>query len=110
MKKPLLIVFFMLFLAGCMPIITAGTVTEKRHEPEYKYVQFMPIKYGKVTYLIPYWITDDEDWIITIVDGDKKETLYIEESDWNQIKVGDYVDMTEDYESSDPTTKEKKTD
>lgn len=95
-------------LAACLPSISAGTVIEKEYEPARRWVQFVPVKIGKVTYLQQYWYTDDEDWTITIEKGEEKATIYVDKEVWESTSIGDYVDFGEKVETSDDVTKEKK--
>jgi hypothetical protein len=97
-------------LVGCAPAITSGTITAKEHDPESRTLHFIPTKIGNVTVFNYYWIVDDEDWMVTITEGELEATFYIEESEWNDLKIGDHVEFDANTESFDKDTKEKTTD
>ena len=96
-----------LLLTSCGPKLTTGTVIEKHHEPERRWVQLIPMRVGKITMLIPFVHYDDEDWAITIQDGELTSYVYIEEELWNTLEIGDHVDLGPDPQTNDDITKER---
>lgn len=110
--------------AGCEPPFKNGTVEDKRHEDPYTYLMFIPLttcsKDSCTTTLIPYFIFDDEDWVLTLKNCDKIENsqpvcetanLYVTEEIYNDSEIGEYVDFNEKDETlvsrNDPTTRER---
>jgi hypothetical protein len=82
-------------LAACAPAFTAGTVVEKIHEPLNIWYSFLPIKVGKTTVMIPQTNIDDEDWVVIIEnESGETESIYVEQTVWETIQVGQYVDLS----------------
>lgn len=69
-----------------------GTVLKKEYEPKRSYVSFIPMIIGKVTTLIPYVITDNEDFVLT-VEGEYNgeivhENVYVTKKCYEQMQAG----------------------
>lgn len=86
-----------------------GYVVEKWYEPTRTYVTLMPlvISNGKstTTIMMPYVITDYEDWCIKIKgkykDEERIETIYISQQQYDCMSIGDYLKLTDDCSKSD---------
>ena len=89
-------------MLGCNPI-KEGDIIAKRYEPERTYLYMMPIPHtqtiGKMTTTtftyIPVWMRDDEDWVITIQNYNKRHKLkqreiYVPANRYDTLKVGQY--------------------
>jgi len=86
-----------------------GDVIEKWYEPTHTYVALMPmvISNGKstTTIMIPYVITDYEDWVVKIngkYKGEERtETIYVSQKQYECLSVGSHLKLTEDSSTSD---------
>lgn len=79
-------------LSNCSQGIKEGTVYDKWHEPERKWVQIVRI--GKMTQSIVHY--DDEDFGLKIRDYNEKNkrcetnSFYVDKDTFNKLKIGDY--------------------
>lgn len=95
--KLTLILLPLLFI-GCNEL-EQGDVVAKRFEPQRQYMAFFPliISNGKSTsvIMIPYMVTDYEDWVVTITgiaDGDTlTEEVYVSREKYECLYVGDHM-------------------
>lgn len=86
-----------------------GDVVEKWYEPTHTYVTLMPMEIpnGKTTttIMIPYMITDYEDWCIKIkgkYKGKKRiETIYVSQKQYECLSIGSHFKLTDDCSMSD---------
>ena len=96
MGKLITIISLIFLFFGCKKSINDGHVILKRHEPARTFVMLIPVSTGKTIMMIPYIYFDDEDFIIKIektIDGEKKtNNIYLTESEYNKISIGDYYD------------------
>lgn len=94
------IIILILFICSCSSTIEQGKVINKYYEPERTWIQFMPmfISDGKSshTILIPMYMRDDEDFILSIAglnaDGEMDTACYyIMPDQYKEINVGDEI-------------------
>jgi hypothetical protein len=86
-----------------------GDVVEKWYEPTNTYVALMPlvISNGKTTttMMIPYVITDYEDWCVKIKgkykDEERIETIYVSQKQYECLSIGSHLKFTDDCSMSD---------
>jgi len=78
-----------------------GIIIEKWYEPTRKYVSVMPISTGKTIIMIPYIITDYEDWCIKIKgkykNEERIETIYVSQKLYENLKIGSNLKLNNDY-------------
>jgi len=97
-RSCVLAVAFSALLAGCGRQLTEGEIVSKHHEPAQDIMMFIPIAMScgqncTTTMMIPYWVHDDEDWILTVTGQDEKgrtltEDWYVTEQEYNAAPVG----------------------
>ena len=86
-----------------------GVVVAKWYEPTHTYVALMPlvISNGKTTttMMIPYVITDYEDWCVKIKgkykDEERIETIYVSQKLYEYLSIGSHLKLTDDCSMSD---------
>lgn len=90
--KTTLSILAIILLASCNHL-EKGTVLKKHYEPEHSYVSFIPIMTGKTTILVPYIVTDNEDYVLTIEGFYNKEvvheTVYVSKQCYESLNSGD---------------------
>lgn len=102
-------------LAGCTPQLKSGEVVGKYHEAERRFILITPIytgqsctKIGSVNsctprYLyLPYWHYDDEDWVLELVNGERKGVAYVGPEAYDRLQIGDYWSREQDGGGKDP--------
>lgn len=97
-----------LCLSSCNKL-EEGDVVEKWYEPTHTYVALMPttISNGKTTstIMIPYVITDYEDWVVKIkgkYKGEERtETIYVSQKQYECLSVGSHLKLNEDCSTAD---------
>ena len=107
--KQLLILLVCLSFVGCSNVLKEGDVVEKWHEPESVYTMLMPmtISDGKTTttYMIPYIIQDNEDWVVKIkgtYKGEiKTEKVYVSPQQYQCLNIGSHLTIGKDCSLSD---------
>lgn len=86
----LLLVLF----SACGP--QEGVVVRKDHHPAQTYIMFIPIcnTVGKATICtpLPYWIYDDEDWVIKVENDGKVGTITTSQRAWESVDIGEWFD------------------
>jgi hypothetical protein len=105
------ILYILILLAvGCNPI-EEGVVVEHRHEEAKKTLVLMPTLIGKVPVLYPYWMFDDEDWVL-IIEGENKtlKSVYVTEECYNSLEDGDYWRKTSSCSFADDNNRKTKAD
>lgn len=119
MKKKLILILSILILTGCSNDLTKGEVIDKEYNPAYRQLVLMPVHIynGKTSTMImvPYWIFHEENWKIEIKciekDCNTKQTYYITEKLYNEIKIGDIYEYNEKTDlKKEPTFKTKEKD
>lgn len=97
------------------PPIMEGEVYNKVYEPSMSWMTMMPISNGKTITFIPMWHYDDEDFVIYIhrwdneLQKDRTNALYVNESTYNEISIGDYVRYDEgNMETVDPDIRQRR--
>ena len=108
LKNTLYVLLVVVFLQSCNKL-EKGTVVNKHYEPERTYLQMMPIviSNGKTTttMLIPYYITDNEDYVLHVkgyYKGEEiKEEVYVTKECYNSLQNGDLWLKTDDCSFSD---------
>ena len=97
---------------ACTAKINHGQVLEKWYEPQREYITFIPVRMGKSTILVPYHITDNEDWCIKILGmykGKKDiESFYISKERYEKIQRGDKICIDGFCYDEDPNNKKVK--
>jgi hypothetical protein len=87
------IFIFGLSLTSCKQVVHEGKVIGKEYEPTRTYVLTSPMMVGKMTMLIPYVVTDNEDFILDVKYFNGKdsvvEAVYVDKAYWNCIRVND---------------------
>lgn len=86
-----------------------GNVVEKWYEPTRRYVAVMPlvISNGKTTttIMMPYVVTDYEDWCVKIKgkykDEEMVETIYVTQKQYECLSIGSHLKLTDDCSMSD---------
>lgn len=116
MKKILLLLVSIVMFSSCDKL-TEGTVINKWYEPSSVSVVMMPVTTmcGKVpvTTMIPYTIYDSEDWCMK-VEGENQDgeiiqkTFYITEQQYNDIKVGQFVNVENGCDEDQNNKKERR--
>lgn len=104
-----LLIISILFLAGCANKLKEGYVIEKWHEPRTEYMMLMPmvISDGKsvTTIYTPYWIVDNEDWVVKIRGKYKgkviEESVYVGEKQYECLSVSSHLKINEDCSTDD---------
>jgi len=90
MKKILILLFILLI--GCNEI-DKGIVVGKRYEPTQTYTTIIPlvISTGKsvTTIMIPYVITDNEDYILKVKDNEIVREVYVSKQCYEKLDTGD---------------------
>ena len=97
-----------LCLSSCNKL-EEGDVVEKWYEPTRTYVALMPliISNGKTTttIMIPYVITDYEDWCVKIKgkykEEERIETIYVSRKQYERLSIGSHLKLTDDCSMSD---------
>ena len=97
-----------LCLSSCNKL-EEGDVVEKWYEPTHTYVALMPliISNGKTTttMMIPYVITDYEDWCVKIKgkykEEERIETIYVSRKQYECLSIGSHLKLTDDCSMSD---------
>ena len=97
-----------LCLASCNKL-EEGDVVEKWYEPARTYVAVMPmtILTGKstTTIMVPYVVTDNEDWCVKIkgkYKGEERvEIVYISQKQYECVRTGSHLKLTDDCSTSD---------
>lgn len=86
--------------------LKAGTIIEKRHEPERRWIGTESVLVGKV--MIPFQkiFIDDEDWVFIIEGIDKKgktkqQKLYVSPETWVSFNVGQWYETQNESEFYD---------
>lgn len=83
----------------------SGTVIEKSYEPhKEKWLSFVPLfAIGKLTIKKPHLNFDNEEWVITIEgQNGQKGKVYLKETTWQKIKIGDsFLGINEQNEHDD---------
>ena len=86
-------------LVACSPI-SAGTITQKTHEPSYMYSTTYCAAYGAkgiCSYWAQQWHTSPEKWRFDIRDNDDKDGwVYVSSDTYDSHQVGDWVDFSRD--------------
>ena len=104
------------FLCGGCNKLKEGYVISKHYEPTTSYMMLMPmyISDGKSTTLImiPYWITDYEDWVVTIegkYNGEvRTEDVYVSQKQYECLQKGSHFKLGDDCSTTDDNnTKER---
>ena len=91
------------------------------HEPESTDLVMMPMimsngRGGTTTTMMPYWIHDDEDWVVVIENADDsgklvRRTLYVTEDTFAELEPGYWFTVDgATCEDRDPDTKTRKRD
>jgi hypothetical protein len=111
MKSSFVILAFMVLLYGCGQQLTEGEIIDKRHEPANDVLMFIPVamscgKNCTTTMLIPYWVHDDEDWVLSVKgqtkDGDTiTEDWYVTEQEYSAAPIGRRESFNENTASKD---------
>jgi hypothetical protein len=97
------------FGAGCGGI-DSGTVVRHEHQPENTYFMMMPIQTGSVCSgnpptctpiygMFPFWIHDDEDFVLHLRDGDKKGSVTVSREVYEATKDGEHYGKPEGYKA-----------
>lgn len=95
------------FGAGCGGI-DSGTVVKHEYQPEHTYFMMMPIQTGSICSgnpptctpiygMFPFWIHDDEDYVLHLRDGDKKGSVTVSREVYEATKDGDHYGKPEGY-------------
>jgi hypothetical protein len=100
------------------PKLDEGRVVGMRYEPANTQVMMMPVVISNgrttTTMIVPYYIYDDEDWVLTVtgtLENGKQRTedWYISRSAYESLEIGDEVCTTDCGASrNDPHRKERK--
>ena len=106
----LLCLFVIILISSCG--IEEGTVIGKEHQPERTWNKTVnhPVMVGKITtyQIVKYIVTDDEDWIITIINDNKESKIYVSKHVYDIITANQYVYVSDlDGSKFDPTTQKR---
>lgn len=96
------ILAFVLVLTGCGDM-EAGEVTRKEYQPERTYFMMLPVQTGQICSgnpptcvpimgMFPFWIRDDEDWVLHLRDGDKTGKANVSQNTYDGLDVGEWYD------------------
>jgi hypothetical protein len=107
----ILILTLVLALTGCGGI-DAGTVERKEHQPEDTYFMMMPIQTGQICSgnppictpimgMFPFWIYDDEDFVLHLRDGDKTGKVTVDRATYDATAVGSEFGNADDKKYAD---------
>lgn len=123
MKKKLFSILLVLMMAlstccfaACDDDIQQGYVTVKEFKPAGRtmFVTYTYIYTGKIMIPVPhYWYYSRPDrWSLTIKDGDKKNTFWVEKEVYDSVSIGDWYNGSEaateePYTDREETTKEE---
>ncbi len=117
MNKAVIILYVVaLLFCGCNKL-KEGKVLSKHYEPETQYMMLMPVcvSTGKsmITVMIPYWITDNEDWVVEIEgvhDGERVvESVYVSQKQYWCLREGSHLTLGDDCSEEDENnTKEER--
>jgi hypothetical protein len=81
-----------LLLTSCVPGSGEGTVVNKYHEPARSYIYYLPMKIGNSTFMQPYMMHDDEDWILELRTPEEKIIrAYVDPKAYEHAELGDYI-------------------
>ena len=88
----IIMVLVMLFaLAGCTSV-NNGTVVKKEFTAAHKTYAPTIMHIGKMTQIIPRWISHPDSWHILVENDGHREWWDVTEEYYNSIDIGDYVD------------------
>ncbi len=93
--KNILKIFVIILLFGCQKI-ESGRILSKWNEPERHYTMLIPVSTGKTMVLIPYYVHDNEDFLIKVQGiSDKGDTItktfYVSKNRYDTISIGDFI-------------------
>jgi hypothetical protein len=119
--KVVLLLPLVLLIAACGNSISQGKVIAKGHEDASTSMMMMPIMTGQVcsgsgtTYsprvctpiytYIPYTVYDDEDWKLELVNGKHHGWLYVSQSVYDTVTVGEFYTKGDGDSTKDPPKK-----
>jgi hypothetical protein len=93
-----LVVVLALVVVGCGGI-ESGTVEKKSYEPENTYFMMLPIQTGQICSgnpsictpimsMFPFWIHDDEDYVLHLRDGEKTGKVTVSQQTYEATAIG----------------------
>lgn len=108
----ILLLLLIILSFGCNPPMKEGKVCSKHYEAQRVMLTFLYIYNGNTFTPVPYWLYDDEDYIITLCEENEDgrmiyRDLYVTEDIWNETELDSWFCITPDCEYSDPDIKEK---
>lgn len=108
LKIPLLLI---LTFTACSNQLSEGEIISKRYEPERTFVMLVPMIYScgnncTSTMMIPYWVHDDEDYVITVSGYDKSghqltEEWFVDKQTYEAAETGRRNVFSSSYASRD---------
>jgi hypothetical protein len=118
--KPAIALYAMLavvFLCGGCNRLKEGDVISKHYDPTNTYMMLMPMIISNgtstTTIMIPYLITDYEDWVVEIegtYNGEKRtEDVYVSQKKYECLQKGSHLKLGDDCSTEDDNnTKERR--
>lgn len=102
MKRTLIILLLLFILSSCTSL-KAGWVCDKRHEPARVFIQYLPVRVGSVTVMVPNTIVDTEDFVVTICneEGDIQDDWYLTQAQWESVSLREYLIFEDTMEMED---------
>lgn len=92
MKRLFAVLAMALFLVGCNPPPSEGTIIAKEHQDATWTMYFITVYCGKGCFtMVPQYIYDDEDWILILENDEREWSLYVSEEEYNSVRVGQYL-------------------
>jgi hypothetical protein len=108
----IIILFSVLCLPSCNKL-KEGDVVAKWYEPKTTRISLMPmITSSGSTIMIPYLMTDNEDYVVKIKaiykDEERIETIYVSQKQYECLSVGSHFKLTEDCSTSDDNNQKER--
>ena len=88
----IIVALVMLFALASCTSVNNGTVVKKEFTAAHKTYAQSIMQIGKMTQIIPRWISNPDSWHILVETDGRREWWDVTEEFYNSVDIGDYVD------------------